>query len=203
VPDLAVAINAMLMAANLPLAGEPQVRDWVGNGAKVLVEHALAFAYQCDRAEVARDELRYQYQQFLVFYRESSSQQSHLYKGVAPALQHWRRQGLKMAVVTNKPAEFITPLLERFNLQDYFSVLVGGDTLLQQKPDPAPIQYACKELDLSVDQCIMIGDSCTDVGAARAANMTVACVSYGYNHGVPIEETRPDIVVDSLSDLIV
>lgn len=202
VPDLAVAVDAMLMAANLPVAGEARVRDWVGNGAKVLVERALAFAHQCDREEVERGELLYQHQQFLSFYRECSSMQSRLYDGVLPALNHWQQQGIKMAVVTNKPAEFITPLLERFEIRDFFMSLVGGDTLLLRKPDPAPLRYACKQLGVKESQCVMIGDSETDVLAAKAAEIPVVCVSYGYNHGQPISASQPDLIIDSLSDLI-
>ena len=203
VPDLATAVDAMLLGANLPLAGEPRVRDWVGNGAKVLVERALAYAHNCEREEVERAELLYQHQQFLAFYRECSSLHSKLYEGVMPALQHWQQQGLKMAIVTNKPAEFITPLLERFQLRGFFSVLVGGDTLVTRKPDPAPLLYACKQLQLNSSECLMIGDSETDVRAAKAASIPVVAVSYGYNHGQPISASQPDLIVDSLQELIV
>ena len=203
VPDLATAVDAMLLGANLPLAGEQRVRDWVGNGAKVLVERALAFAHNCQREELERSELLYQQQQFLAFYRECSSLHSKLYEGVLPALKHWQQQGLKMAIVTNKPAEFIAPLLERFQLREYFAVLVGGDTLVTRKPDPAPLHYACKQLQLDESACVMIGDSQTDVQAAKAAAIPVVAVSYGYNHGQPISASQPDLIVDSLQELIV
>ncbi|WP_339673317.1 phosphoglycolate phosphatase [Dasania marina] len=196
VPDLAVAVDTMLAAAALPLAGEQRVRTWVGNGAKVLVQKALAYAHDTDVLD--KSELLHYQQQFLRFYRECSGQHSALYPDVLAALQHWQRQGLAMAVVTNKPAEFIPHLLQQFQLQEFFSSCVGGDSLAQRKPHPAPLRHACQALGLAASRCVMIGDSSVDVAAARAAGMPVACVSYGYNQGQPISAANPDIVVDSL-----
>ncbi|MCR8922308.1 phosphoglycolate phosphatase [Dasania sp. GY-MA-18] len=201
VPDLAVAVDAMLAAANLPLAGESRVRTWVGNGAKVLVQKALAFAQNCELAELDDAELAQQQQQFFKYYRQSSGQHSALYAGVMPALQHWHSQGIAMAVVTNKPAEFIPHILKQFALEDFFTVCLGGDSLPQRKPQPAPLIQACAALAVPLDRCVMIGDSQIDVAAARAAGMPVACVNYGYNQGQPISAANPDVVVGSLLEL--
>lgn len=201
VPDLAVAIDAMLAEAQLPKAGEENVRKWVGNGAKKLVQRALAFAKGCDESSIEDAELEHHHQQFLTAYRLASSQYSQLYEGVLPALKAWHQQGLLMALVTNKPYEFIAPLLKQFAIDKYFSVLVGGDSLPSRKPSPEPLLHACDALGLTVKDCLMIGDSRNDVEAARAADMPVACVSYGYNHGEPIEHTRPDVMVDRLTQI--
>lgn len=201
VPDLAVAVDAMLAGADLPLAGEDNVRSWVGNGARKLVERALAFATFRPESELDKTELDSHHQQFLRFYRDSSAQYSKLYEGVLPALNYWQEQGIKMALVTNKPSEFIGPLLKRFQIDQFFSVLVGGDSLPESKPAPEPLLYASQELGLAVDDCIMLGDSRHDVDAARAANMSVVCVSYGYNHGEPIQVSSPDAIVDRLDEL--
>ena len=107
-----------------------------------------------------------------------------------------------MALVTNKPEEFIRPLLQRFGMDGYFSVLVGGDSLATRKPSPEPLLHAAQLLKVSAPKCVMIGDSVNDVEAARAANMPVICVSYGYNHGEPISSAHPDILVDRLDQLI-
>lgn len=198
VPDLAIAVDGMLLAASLPPAGEERVRSWVGNGAKRLVARALADAQNCDENAIDESELLASHQQFLHRYRDCSGQYSRLYDGVLPALQNWHRQGRKMALVTNKPAEFITPILERFGLSEFFELAIGGDSLPNQKPHPEPLLIACQGLGLAVEDCLMIGDSRNDVDAARAANMPVVCVSYGYNHGQSIEQSTPDQIVDSL-----
>ncbi len=200
VPDLAAAIDAMLRELGYAKAGVEQVRGWVGNGAVVLVQRALAFARGCRAEQVA--DYHAAHQCFLKHYADTASRHSCLYEGVAEALQCWHEQGIAMAVVTNKPRQFVPEILQNFGLQHYFTVLVGGDCLPQRKPAPEPLLHACQQLAVAPTECVMIGDSRNDIGAARAAMMAVACVTYGYNHGEPIAAAEPDLVVDSLIELV-
>ncbi len=64
-----------------------------------------------------------------------------------------------------------------------------------------PLRYAADHFGLDYDKCLMVGDSDNDVLAARAAGFAVACVPYGYNHGIDINESNPDLVVDNLREL--
>lgn len=207
VPDLAMAIDAMLTDLQLAPVGESRVRDWVGNGALKLVQRALAYALgqasslQRDPQTVDTRLLDRAHSQFLVHYQQHNGRASRLYPGVHEALQYWHRQGIKLAVVTNKPLQFVPALLERFELHGFFSVQVGGDSLAVKKPAPDPLWLACEQLRISPDQCLMIGDSRHDVEAAKAAGLAVVAVSYGYNHGEPIALSSPDLIVDSLFEL--
>lgn len=201
-PDLAKAIDDMLREAKLPLAGEQKVREWVGNGALALVRRALAYGKGQREKMIEAHELEHHHDVFLQCYQRCSADFSQLYPGVLAALEQWQQQGIKMAVVTNKPQQFVAPLLERFAIAGFFQLYVGGDTLAEKKPAPLPLLYACKQMGLTVDECVMIGDSRHDVEAARAAGMPVACVNYGYNHGEPIENACPDLLVDSLMGLL-
>jgi phosphoglycolate phosphatase len=200
VPDLAAAIDAMLQDLGFASAGELRTRQWVGNGAIKLVQRALAYARHCDEQAVGDWEGAHQL--FLQHYAAFASKRSCLYAGVREALQIWHEQNLRMAVVTNKPRQFVPEILQHFQLQNYFPVVIGGDCLPQRKPEPEPLLMACEQLSIAPDQTIMIGDSRNDVGAARAAEIPVACVTYGYNHGEPIANAKPDLVVDSLMELI-
>jgi phosphoglycolate phosphatase len=125
-----------------------------------------------------------------------------LYPGVIEALQYWQSQGIAMACVTNKPARFTEPLLKHFALDKLMPVAISGDSLPVRKPDPTPLLKACELLGVAASDVIMVGDSRNDVEAARNAGMKVICLSYGYNHGEPIQNTRPDWLVDSLAELI-
>jgi len=205
VPDLAAAIDAMLIDMGYKPAGEQRVRHWVGNGAVKLVQRALTYAQQGDESTLLDENLQdwqSAHQCFLKHYGRLSPDFSCLYPGVIEAITAWHQQGVAMAVVTNKPKQFVPEILQHFALDIFFPVIVGGDCLLQRKPSPEPLYFACEQLSVSANECIMIGDSKNDVGAARAAGMSVACVSYGYNHGEPIERAKPDIVVDSLMQLL-
>lgn len=204
VPDLAAAIDAMLVDRGYAPAGEQRVRHWVGNGAVKLVQRALTHARQGDDPIQSNEPQDWQsaHQCFLKHYGRLSPDFSCLYPGVHEAITVWHQQGVAMAVVTNKPKQFVPEILQHFALDIFFPVIVGGDCLPQRKPSPEPLYFACEQLSVSASECIMIGDSKNDVGAARAADMPVACVSYGYNHGEPIEQSGPDIVVDSLVELL-
>ena len=73
--------------------------------------------------------------------------------------------------------------------------------LPQKKPDPAPLLHAAKFFGVAPEHALMIGDSVSDVKAARAAGFQIVCMSYGYNHGVDIRESNPDAVIDALTEI--
>ncbi|MGK0498429.1 MAG: phosphoglycolate phosphatase [Oceanicoccus sp.] len=202
VPDLAAATDAMLAQRQLATVGEVMVRQWVGNGSAMLVQRALAFSKSVAEASLSDDELQQALTQFLVCYQRVNGQQTRLYAGVESALRQWRQQAMPMAVVTNKPLDFVPPLLKQMAIADYFSVLLGGDCVANKKPHPQMLLQCCQQMGLRPEQCLMIGDSRHDVAAARAAAMPVVAVNYGYNHGEAIELAAPDAVIGSFMELL-
>jgi len=107
-----------------------------------------------------------------------------------------------MAVVTNKPDQFVAPLLKQTGLADYFELFVGGDTLPVKKPDPAPLLHAMEKLGGTRGTTVMVGDSSADVSAAIAAGIPCVAVRYGYNFGSSVNSLGADAVVDSLAQLL-
>lgn len=198
VPDLAAAVDQMLAARGRPPAGIERVREWVGNGSPVLVRRALAgsIAHEgVDDAEAASA-----LQDFLRAY-DGSHEATTVYPGVSELLQWLRSRGVRLALITNKPERFIAPLLEKKGLGS-FDWVIGGDTLPVKKPDPAGLIRVMYEAGVDPQYSLFVGDSRNDVRAARAAGVKVVAVSYGYNHGRPINEEQPDLLVDSLDALI-
>jgi len=104
--------------------------------------------------------------------------------------------------VTNKPFRFVAPLLAEHGLDGYFLWVLGGDSLAQQKPDPAPLQWMLAQAGVDANQALFVGDSRSDVRAACAAGVQCVAVSYGYNHGRPIAEENPALVLDDLRQLV-
>ncbi|HIJ35318.1 MAG TPA: HAD-IA family hydrolase, partial [Gammaproteobacteria bacterium] len=78
--------------------------------------------------------------------------------------------------------------------------VVSGDTLPVKKPDPGPLLHVSEHFGLQPSEATMIGDSMSDVKAARAAGFTIVCMSYGYNHGEDIRDYNPDTVIDSMAE---
>ena len=106
-------------------------------------------------------------------------------------------------MVTNKLTELSEPLLKDIGLYDFFDLIVCGDTTAQPKPAADPIVLCLEHFDLTPPQVLMVGDSETDVLAAKAANVDVACVRDGYNHGVDVTTLDPDFVITSFAELLV
>lgn len=103
--------------------------------------------------------------------------------------------------MTNKSGQFVEPILEKPGLLNDMSIVIAGDTLAKKKPHPMQLLHAAETFETDPTQSLMIGDSESDVKAARAAGFQIVCVSYGYNHGNDIRNTNPDAVVDSLAEL--
>ncbi|MEE9493393.1 MAG: phosphoglycolate phosphatase [Gammaproteobacteria bacterium] len=199
VPDLAFCVDEMMQLLEREPCGETAVRNWVGNGVERLVRRALIGQLdgEPDEAEFQRA-----YPIFLDLYAQNTSKRSMLYPGVRQGLDDLKNAGYKMGCVTNKAEQFTLPLLKDLGLHDDFEIIVSGDTLEHKKPHPAPLLHAAAFFNVKPENAMMIGDSVNDVKAARAAGFMIACLPYGYNHGDDIRDANPDIVMDSIADLI-
>jgi phosphoglycolate phosphatase len=138
---------------------------------------------------------------FMLHYAESHAL-TQVYPGVIQTLNWLREQKVELAIVTNKPERFVAPLLDEKGLGGYFRWIIGGDTLPQQKPDPAALLYVMQLAGVDAAQALFVGDSRNDVLAASAAGVPCVALSYGYNHGRPIAEENPARVLDNLAGLL-
>ncbi len=199
VPDLAYCVDATLQQLGLAARGEAKVRQWVGNGVPRLVERAL-----CDdiNGTPAAALFAKALPVFMAIYAENTSQRSTLYPGVLDGLDYLASiPGLKIGCVTNKAAQFTHVLLKDMGIHDRFEIIISGDTLAEKKPHPLPLVHAAEQLGVAPAHALMLGDSKSDVKAARAAGFGIICMSYGYNHGEDIRNESPDAVIDSMQEL--
>ncbi len=197
-PDMAVAVDRMLVDVGHPAAGEERVRRWVGNGARRLVMRALTGRVDGEPPEADVDRAL---TLFLRYYEERLSVRSRLYPGTRGGLDRLRTDGYGLACVTNKPEGLARQLLRDMGLDDVLPVVVGGDTLTVRKPDPAPLHHAMAALGAPAEHTLMVGDSRADVDAGRNAGTGVVCVPYGYSQGEDVNAMAPDAVVASIEEL--
>ena len=208
-PDLAGAINQMLLALNLTTFTQTTIRSWVGNGAQTLVERALTHAFarnptlhQSLDDALNKPRVDQALTLFLNYYQQCLCLESRLYDGVKQTLLTLKQHNFRLAIITNKPLQFIAPIIEGFGLEDLFELQLGGDSLVERKPSPLPLIYASKALNTSVDQCLMIGDSKNDILAAKAANMESVGLTYGYNYGEDIGLYQPNWRLEKFASLL-
>ena len=197
-PDLAYCVDEMMKRLGRAPWGEGRVREWVGNGVERLVRRALVG--QLD-GEPGDEDFTKAYPVFLELYADNTSKRSRLFPGVREGLDWFRDREYRLGCVTNKAERFTVPLLNDLGLLDAFEIVISGDTLPVKKPDPGPLLHAARFFGVAPDEAWMIGDSVSDVKAARAAGFRIVCLSYGYNHGMDIRDSDPDAVIDSLADI--
>ena len=198
VPDLAWCVDKTMAALGMPPRGEARVRLWVGNGIVRLVHRALTGEMDGEADAVLYERAL---PIFKALYAERTCVDSYLYPGVKEGLALLKDTGYALGCVTNKPAQFTEPLLEKLGISNNFTIVISGDTLPQQKPHPEPLLHAARFFGVQPEQALMVGDSVSDVKAARAAGFGIVCMSYGYNHGEDIRAAQPDAVIDSLLEL--
>jgi len=199
VPDLTFAVDAMLSDLGKPIAGLDRVRNWVGNGAAMLVKRALS--QQMIPVEI--EETLYQEAASLFFthYQQVNGRKSILYPKVAETLTQLRNTFPYLALITNKPEQFTQPLLDYHRLPK-FDLIVCGDTLEKRKPDPEPVLHCLNVFGCTAEESVMVGDSVSDIKAAQAANVPVICVNYGYNQGENLSAYHPDRLIQHFEQLL-
>jgi len=201
VPDLAVAVNYMLKTLGRDTFSEDTIRQWVGNGAKILVDRALSANSKIDES------IEPQFRQkaldiFLDFYEHNLAIHTIAYPNVITTLRELRQKGYILTIVTNKPYKFVEPILKGLGIYELFEFYLGGDSLKEKKPHSAPLIYVCNRLNISIDDCIMVGDSKNDILSANSCGMDSIGVTYGYNYGEDISVYNPNVVIDDFADII-
>jgi phosphoglycolate phosphatase len=123
------------------------------------------------------------------------------YPGTHEALEQLRACGVRLVCVTNKDHRHAIHALEFHGLVAPFELVIGGDTLPEKKPHPSVLQHVATTLGIPIERIAHIGDSATDVLAAKNSGVAAWAVPYGYNSGVPITAANPDRVFHSLPEM--
>ncbi len=195
-PDINAALNHALTRCGHPPVNEALTRHWVGHGARVLVQQALAYH------ALPEEPLEAVHEAFLDYYAGHVAEHSLVYPGVMETLTALKERGARLAVLTNKLTRFTVPILETLGIDGCFEATVCGDSAAAPKPAADPALLACRQLRTTPSNSLVVGDSQTDVLCARAAGCPVVCVRDGYNHGVPAEQLGADAVIESFLDLL-
>lgn len=196
-PEIAVAANWMLADLNLPVLPLQKIESYIGAGAQMLVKRCLT-QQLCAEPEA---EVFAEAEALFFAHYANNAIESKPYEGVIDGLQALWNKGLKLACVSNKPAQFTLPLLQKSGLADFFELVVSGDTLHKKKPDPIQLLHICAKFDVPEYEAMLVGDSATDIAAAQAAGCFIVTVPYGYNQGLPLDTSQVDATINDLTEL--
>ena len=196
-PDLIATLNVILRREGLPEVPLSKARDMIGAGARAMIERGFELAHK-DLTPTHSDEL---FEQFLAIYGDHLCVGSHLFPGVSEALEELSRAGYRLAVCTNKVELHSRRLLEQLGVADRFAAICGRDTFPWCKPDARHLTKTIEAAGGDPARAVMVGDSRTDIDTAKAADIPVIAVPFGYTD-VPVGELGPDAVVQNFGELV-
>jgi len=193
-PDLVGALNAVLAERGRPALPLAVARPMIGHGAMALLERGLAAAGgPAERGPALFD-------RFIEIYAGRIAEESRPFPGVAEALDELADAGARLVVCTNKRTGFSKALLEALDLAGRFAAVMGPDAAGAMKPDPRHLIAALEAAGGRTAAALMVGDSKTDLDAARAAGVPMAAVSFGYTE-IPAAELGADALIHRFADL--
>jgi phosphoglycolate phosphatase len=199
-PDIAASANHVRAAFGLAALPVTAVKSFVGDGARTLLRRALAGALP-EESRAAEQRLDDAFATYVAHHRRQCTVHARLLPGVRETLTALRERGCALGVVTNKPERFARPLLAHLGLHELLGAIVGGDTVPQKKPDPAPVLEALRLLGAAADASTMVGDGVQDLRAGKAAGLrTIACL-FGYGDPEALRAEGADVYWSSFGEL--
>jgi len=196
-PDLIAAMNHTLTTEDIPTVDYTIARSWAGLGARGSVLKAASY-HGLDANKLPLDAM---FDTFLKHYLANISRLSQPFEGVIEALTQMRDMGWALGICTNKYQRYAEALLSDLALDGFFEVIIGADSTPWRKPDARHLTETINIMLQSADSTIFIGDSETDVATAKAANIPVIAVDFGYSLVSP-DQLGADILVDHFDKII-
>lgn len=195
--SLTVSVNKTLEELNMPSISSEQCRSFVGNGARHLVEKALAAAGD---AELNRIEEGMEV--YGRVFAENCTYHVRPYEGITAMLESLKEKGIKLAVLSNKPHQQSIDVVESIFGKDTFDLVQGQSEEIPRKPDPAGVFRILEELGIEPSEGIYAGDSDVDMKTGKGAGMLTIGVTWGFRSRELLVETGADITIDHAQELL-
>ena len=190
-PDLAAAVNRLMVSRGLAEHSVPAVAAMVGDGVRVLIERAFAAHGRTPDATAQRE--------YTADYSAHAVIATRLYPGVAPALDALIAHDWRLAVCTNKPQAASRTLLAALGIGDRFAAIGGGDSFAVHKPDPEHLRLTLLAAGGVPERALMVGDGRNDIAAA--AGLGMRCIFAAWGYGQPGWATGAAAIADSFGEI--
>jgi phosphoglycolate phosphatase len=194
--DLVATLNRILLREGLEAIPLASARELIGQGSRALLQRGFAVQGRT----VSPGRLEELFEEFLDHYAKHLADETRLFPGVDAALERLSRKGHILAVCTNKHEGLSRDLLSALGVAARFQAICGRDTFSFCKPDPRHLTETVRLAGGSASIAIMVGDSKTDIDTARAADLPVIAVPFGYTD-IPVAELGPDSIIGHFDEI--
>ncbi len=190
--DIADSVNYTLKSLHLPSLQNSLIYSYVGNGVLPLLEKVISRSNKKSNLEDVLKVFRKHYEEHLL-------DSTRLYPGVMEILKHF--SDVNMGLVSNKPERFVKKILKGLNVDCFFPVVIGGDTLKTKKPEPEGINMIRDRFGVDPRETVIVGDGGVDIKTGKKAGIHTCGVSYGLRDKEEFVEAGADIIIDDIREL--
>ncbi len=191
--DLRDSVNYALERQGFPLRNLSEIRSFVGNGIRLLMERAVPENIDAETFEIC-------FKDFCDYYKIHMEDKTAPYDGINDMLTNIKKAGFKTAIVTNK-ADFAAQDLCKRMFGENIDFVVGSSDDRPNKPAPDGVFYALEKLDSKIENTVFVGDADTDILTAKNAKLPSIGVLWGFRDREVIEEAGAEYIVESVNDL--
>ena len=191
--DIAWAANMTLVYMGYNEMDLDAIKEGIGWGVKTLLQKLMPQEGP-ERIDDARVK-------FLEYYWDHLTVNTILYPGVRETIDYFKDHDKKMAIVTNKPIKFTEKILNELALKDFFLMVLGGDSLVNRKPDPEPVEKVISTLGVTKGKTVFVGDSKIDGETGKRAGIFTIGVEYGFRGRKELEEAGFDVIISEFPEL--
>lgn len=192
--DLASAVNFVLKKYNLPQRSISDIIAFTGNGIYELVKKSIG-------QDIEKNKFNRMMDDFKEYYALHSTDNTKPYDGIYEMLNELNKLGYKLAIVSNKIDSATKALCERY-FDKYIQVAVGDTPGVLKKPQSGTVDLALKELEISREESVYIGDSEVDVLTAKNTAMELIVVSWGFRSKKFLQSLGVENIADKPCDII-
>ena len=179
-PDLMLAHNHVMKKFGYPSKSLDELKSAVGHGAGAMIGRSIWSQAKKELSSINEKIKNEMTDEFISYYSKNILNESTLVSGVKDFLKWCKKKNISMAVCTNKTEHLAVDLLKKIGIYDYFEYVAGYNTFEYCKPDPRHLTTTLEILNGEINKSIMIGDSETDANAAKAAEIPIILLKYGY-----------------------